>query len=91
MKEVLVISVEFQSFFLSKNRFENCLEHGFTIKEMSALLGVFERTVYRRIEKFDLKKINFNDVNENQRDKKIIQITEKFPYCGELMIREILW
>ena len=57
---------------------------------MSALLGISERTVYRRMSKFNFKKINFSDVDENQLDHEIIQITEEFPYCGELMIREIL-
>ena len=77
-------------FLLSKNIFANFIEYGFTIKEMSALLGISERTVYRRMSKFNFKKINFSDVDENQLDHEIIQITEEFPYCGELMIREIL-
>ena len=57
---------------------------------MSALLGISERTVYRRMDEFNLKNINFSDVDKNQPDHEIIQITEEFPYCGELMIREIL-
>ena len=57
---------------------------------MSALLGISERTVYRRMGEFNLKKINFSDVDENQLDHEIIQITEEFPYCGELMIREMI-
>ena len=32
-------------FLLSKNIFENFIEHGFTIKEMSALFGISARTV----------------------------------------------
>ena len=57
---------------------------------MSALLGISERTIYRRMGEFNLKKINFSDVDENQLDHEIIQITEEFPYCGELMIREMI-
>ena len=77
-------------FLLSKNVFENFIEHGFTIKEMSVLLGISPPTVSRRMDEFNLKKINFCDVDENQLDYEIIQLTEEFPYCGELMIREIL-
>ena len=66
-------------FPLSKNVFENFIEHGFTIKEMSALLGIYARTVYRRMDEFNFKKINFSDVDENQLDHEIIQITEEFP------------
>ena len=75
-------------FLLLKNIFENFIEYGFTIKEMSALLGISEQTVYRRMDEFNLKKINFSDVDENQLDHGIIQITEEFPYCGELMTRD---
>ena len=77
-------------FLLSKSVFENFVEHGFTIKEMSVLLGISPRTVYRTMDEFDLKKINFSDVDENQLDHEIVQITEEFPHCGEFMIREIL-
>ena len=76
-------------FLLSKNAFENFIEQGFTIKEMSALLGISPRRVYRRMDEFNFKKIHFSDVDENQLDDEIIQITEEFPNCGELMIREI--
>ena len=75
---------------MSKNVFENFIEHGFTLKEMSALLGISARTIYRRIDEFNLKKINFSDTDKNQLDHEIVQITEEFPYCGELMIRETL-
>ena len=57
---------------------------------MSALLGISERTVCRRMDGFNLKNISFIDVDENQLDHEIIQITEEFPYCAEPMIREIL-
>ena len=70
--------------------FENFIEHGFTIKEMSALLGISTRTVYRRMDEFNFKKINFSDVDENQLDHEIIQITEELPYRGQLIIRQIL-
>ena len=33
-------------FLLSKIIFENFIEYGLTIKEMSALLGISEQTVY---------------------------------------------
>ena len=42
-------------FLLSKNVFENFIEHGFTIKEMSALLGISPRTVYSRMDEFNFK------------------------------------
>ena len=87
---MLVISVWPQILFCQKNLFENFIEHGFTIKEMSALLGISARTVYIRMDGFNFKKINYSDVDENQLYHEIIQTTEEFPYCGELMIREIL-
>ena len=90
LKEVLVTSVGPQNLFCQKYIFENIIEYGFTIKEISALLGISERTFYRRMDEFNLKKINFSEVDENQLDHEIIQITEEFPYYGELMIREIL-
>ena len=77
-------------FLLSKSVFENFIEHGFTIKEMSALLGISTRTAYRRMDEFNFKNINFSDVDENQLDHEIIQITEELPYRGQLIIRQIL-
>ena len=47
-------------FLLSKIIFENFIEYGLTIKEMSALLGISEQTVYKKDE-FNFKKINFSE------------------------------
>ena len=47
-------------FLLSKVIFENFIEYGLTIKEMSALLGISEQTVYRKDE-FNFKKINYSE------------------------------
>ena len=63
---------EAPKFLLSKNEFENFIEHGFTIKEMPSLHGISARTVYRRMDEFNFKKINFSGVDEIQLDHEII-------------------
>lgn len=77
-------------FLLSKNVFINFIADGFTIKQMSGLLGISEQIVYKRMDEFNAKKINFSDVDESQLDHEIVQTTKEFPCCGEFIIREIL-
>ncbi|KAJ8303655.1 hypothetical protein KUTeg_018765 [Tegillarca granosa] len=57
---------------------ENLIETGFSVLDMSKLLSVSERTIYRRMNRFNIGKRKFTDIDD------------EFPRCGEKMIRQFL-
>ena len=46
-------------FNIPKYIFENLLEDGFIIKEISAIICVAERTIYRQVNEYNLSRISF--------------------------------
>ena len=77
-------------YIIPKQILRNLLEEGFLIKEISNMLNVSERTVYRRMEEYELKKYNFTDIEDDELDSQMIQLIDNFPNCGEVMLRELL-
>ena len=69
---------------------ENLIQEGFTVREISAIAGVSERTIYRRMEEYDLKIRDFSRVSDNQLDLEVLALTNDYPFCGEIMLRELL-
>ena len=49
---------------------ENVLEEGFTIKEISGIICVAERTIYKRMNEYNLSKISFKNDSDADLDKK---------------------
>ena len=60
------------------------------MREISAIAGVSERTIYRRMTEFDLKIRDFSRVSDNQLDLEVLALTNDYPFCGEIMLRELL-
>ena len=54
------------------------------------MASVSERTIYRRMTEFDLKIRDFSEVSDNQRDLEVLAPTNDYPFCGEIMLRELL-
>ena len=69
---------------------ENLIQEGFTVREISAIAGVSERTIYRRMTEYDLKIRDFSKVSDNQLDLEVLALTNDYPFCGEIMLRELL-
>ena len=69
---------------------ENLIQEGFTVREISAIAGVSERTIYRRMAEYDLKIRDFSRVSDNQLDLEVLALTNDYPFCGEIMLRELL-
>lgn len=65
-------------------------EEGFRIKEISSILNVSERTIYRRMEEYGIEKVNFSDITDGNLECMIKDIASRFPDCGEVMLKEIL-
>ena len=75
---------------LPKDVIEELLLDGFSIKEISMLLSVSERTVYRRMASYGLRKHVFSDISDLELDEVVGQLTKDFPNCGENMIGQFL-
>ena len=60
---------------------ENLLEEGSTIKQISEIICVAERTIYRRMNEYSLGKISFTNDNDADLDKNVHEIFVEFPNC----------
>ncbi|VDI69315.1 Hypothetical predicted protein [Mytilus galloprovincialis] len=75
---------------ISQTVLENLLERGFSIKDISKLLAVSERTIYRRMTHYGLTSCSFTDIDDDDLDKVLEETTLQFPRCGEKMLRQLL-
>ena len=70
-------------FVIPKIVLENLIEEGFTVREISAIAGVSERTIYRRMTEYDLKIRDFSKVSDNQLDLEVLALTKDYPFVGK--------
>ena len=63
------------------------LEEGFTIEEIFCMLSVSERTIYRRMERYGLRALNFSNISD---DELYQHVAEDFPFFGEQMLKFLL-
>ena len=59
-------------FFIPKGVLESWLDEDFTIAEISNLLGVSESTVYRRMREYELSKLEFTDISDQDLDNGLL-------------------
>ncbi|KAK3088459.1 hypothetical protein FSP39_019451 [Pinctada imbricata] len=79
-----------KEFNIPKSILENLLDIGFKISEISKLLSVSERTVYRRMTVYDLSKTSFSAIEDDVLDTNLIKVISDFPRCGESFLRIML-
>ena len=79
-----------QEFNIPKSVLENMLEIGFQISEISKILSVSERTIYRRMRVYGLSKTSFSEIEDGELDKNLIEIISAFPRCGENYLKIML-
>ena len=77
-------------FVIPKILIENLIDDGFSVKEMSNILCVSERTVLRRMVEYGLKIRNFSNISDDQLDSHVLALTNDYPFCGETILRELL-
>lgn len=66
---------------------ENLMELG---SDMSKLLSVSERTIFRRMTQYGLRSQRYTDISDDALDECLGDVLEQFPRCGEKMIRQLL-
>ena len=76
-------------FNIPKYMLENLLEEGFTIKETSAIVCVAGRTLYKKVNEYDLSKISFKNDSVPDLDKKVHKICVGFPWRCMTVFGEI--
>ena len=64
---------------------ENLIQEGFTVRVISAITGVSEKTICRRMTEYDLKIRDFSKVSDNQLDLKVLPLTNDYPFCEEII------
>ena len=69
---------------------ESLLDEQFTVKSISCMLSVSERTVYRRMQNYGLESRKFSEINDFELDAEIKKTCEEFPNCREKMLKEVL-
>lgn len=77
-------------FLIPSSILKHLIEDGFTVRDISNLLSVSEKTVYRRMQKFALSKIDFNAINDHELDLNVAEIIKNFPFCGENLLGQML-
>ena len=77
-------------FVIPKILIENLIDDGFSVKEMSNILCVSERTVLRRMVEYGLKTRDFSNISDDQLDSHVLALTNDYPFCGETILRELL-
>ena len=77
-------------FVVPKIFLENLIQEGFTVREISTIAGVSERTIYRRMTEYDLKIRDFSRVSDNQLKLAVLTLTSDYPFCGKIMLIELL-
>lgn len=75
---------------ISRDTLQTLIESGFKITEISKLLSVSERTIYRRMNQFNITVYDFTDIDDYSLEAEVRQVTSEFPRVGETMIRQIL-
>ena len=54
------------------------------------MFSVSESTIYRRMRSYNLSKLDFSDISDEQLDICVRGIAKDFPLCGEVMIKQLL-
>ena len=75
---------------ITKIFLENLIQEGIKMREISAIAGISGRTIHRRMTEYDLKIRDFSRVSDNQLDLEVLALRNDYPFCGKIMLRELL-
>ena len=68
----------------------NLIADGFSVADISKLISVSERTVYRRLQKYDISRFMFSNLSDEEIDVHVSDLIKDFPFCGENILRQML-
>ena len=74
--------------YISRNQLEYFLEKGFKGSDIARMLSVSNKTIYRRLQEFELPvRASYSDITEAELDAIILDILHNFPNCGYKSMR----
>ena len=75
-------------FDISRDQLGHFIETGFSVPEMSEMLGVSKRTVERRLQQFGLSiRETYSDMTDQELDEKVGCFKVDYPHAGYRIIR----
>eukprot|EP00794_Sanderia_malayensis_P001890 gene1890-2144_t len=77
-------------FIIPKEILQELIDEEFTIGDIAKMLSVSERTTYRRMSQYGIRKHAFSELGDDELDIKVTAVISDFPNCGERMINAIL-
>ena len=69
---------------------EDSIQKKFTVREISAIAGASERTIYQDLEEYDLEIRDFSKVPDNKLGPEVLILTNGYPFREEFMLRKLL-
>ncbi|XP_019857141.1 PREDICTED: uncharacterized protein LOC109585483 isoform X2 [Amphimedon queenslandica] len=70
-------------FDIQKDQLSSLIDSGFTVVQISEIIGVSRRTIFRRMSDFELSiRSTYSDLTDTELDYIIKQIQVEFPACG---------
>ena len=85
---VLLEGVGRPRFDISYEQLLYLLENRFTVRQISDMLGVSQRTVYRRMNEFSLSvHMQYSDISDDDLDNIVYSIQNAFPMCGNVQMQ----
>lgn len=64
------------------------IENRFTVRQIADMVGVSERTIYRRMSEFSLSvHMLYSSISDNDLDQLVCEIQENFPLCGNIQMQ----
>ena len=77
-------------FVIPKILIEHLIDDRFSVKEMSSILCVLERTVLRRMAEYGLTIRSFSNTSDDQLDSDVFALTNDYLFCGKTILRKLL-
>ena len=79
-------------FFIPREQLEYFIEYGFNATDISKMLCVCDKTVYRRLEEYGISmRMNYTQITEPELDDVIRNILQEFPNSGYKSLRGHRW
>ncbi|CAG2199511.1 unnamed protein product [Mytilus edulis] len=78
------------TFFIPKEALESLLEIDLTVKEISEMFSVSESTIYRNMKMYNLSKLEFSNISDEELDAVVAKQVVEFPCCGVCLLKQIL-
>ena len=75
-------------FYISREQLEYSIEYGFKATDISKMLCVCDKTVYRRLEEYYISiQMNYTQITEPELDDVVRSIMQEFPNSGYKSLR----